>query len=46
MGITVKVVLVEAHYLIGAIERYHGPLRRAYEIIVKEIVSIKPEFAL
>lgn len=46
MGTTVKNVPVEAHHSIGQVERYHGPLRRAYEIIIEEVQGIKPESAL
>ena len=46
MGIVVKNVPVEAHHLIGLVERYHGSLRRVYTIIVAEIPGIKPELAL
>ena len=35
-GMTINQVPVEAHWSIGKIERYHGPLRRAYEIIRAE----------
>lgn len=35
-GITVNQVPVEAHWSIGKVERYHAPLRRAYEIIRAE----------
>lgn len=34
---------VEAHWAIGRIERAHPPLRRAYEIIEKEIGYIKDD---
>ena len=37
MGITCKQVPVEAHWSIGKVERYHGPLRRAYEILHAEV---------
>ena len=37
MAIEVKEVPVEAHNSIGKIERYHQPLRRAYEIIQEEL---------
>ena len=30
MGISTKAVLVEAYNSIGIVERYHGPIRRAY----------------
>ena len=46
IGIIVKNALVEAHYSIGIVERYHGPLQRAYSIITIEIPSIKPDLAL
>lgn len=35
MGSTPKLVPVEAHHSIGKVERYHRPLRRAYEIDCK-----------
>lgn len=37
MGITCKQVPTEAHWSIGKIERYHGPLRRAFEILHTEL---------
>jgi hypothetical protein len=37
MGITCKQVPVEAYWSIGKLERYHAPLKRAYEIITAEI---------
>lgn len=46
MAIAVKEVPVEAHNSIGKVERYHGPLRRAYRIIRAEDPSISPEAAL
>ena len=46
MSISVKPIPVEAHNSIGMVERYHGPLRRAYQIIVAEIPGIDPDFAL
>jgi transposase InsO family protein len=36
LGITCKQVPVEAHWSVGKIERYHRPLRRAFEIIYAE----------
>lgn len=36
MSIEVKTVPVEAHHSIGMVERYHVPLRRAYDIIQAE----------
>jgi len=41
----VKEVPIEAHHSIGKVERYHAPLRRAYEII-REETGAEPEVAL
>ena len=46
MGIKVKIVPVEAHNSIGIVERYHGPIRRAYLIITTEIQGIDKDMAL
>jgi hypothetical protein len=41
--IEIKEVPIEAYYLIGKIEKYHGSVRRAYEIIMKELgIAISP----
>ncbi|KJZ70393.1 hypothetical protein HIM_10197 [Hirsutella minnesotensis 3608] len=37
MGITCHQVPVEAHWSIGKVERYHAPIRRAYEILKAEL---------
>jgi hypothetical protein len=37
MAIVTKEVPVEAHNSVGLVERYHAPLRRAYEIIQDEL---------
>jgi hypothetical protein len=37
MAIELKEVPVEAHNSVGKVERYHAPLRRAYEVIRDEI---------
>ncbi|KAI1003454.1 hypothetical protein K3495_g4753 [Podosphaera aphanis] len=37
LAIETKEVPVEAHNYIGTVESYHGPLRRAYDIIHKEL---------
>ena len=37
MTIRTKTVPVEAHNLVGIVERYHRPLRRAYEIITSKL---------
>ena len=39
MSIEVKEVPVEAHNSVGKVERYHAPLRRAYEILREELNS-------
>ena len=39
LNIEVKEVPVEAHNSVGKVERYHGPLRRAYEIIKAELTA-------
>ena len=42
-----KEVPVEAHNSIGKVERYHQPLRRAYEIIQDKLQDkISPEIML
>ena len=46
MGIIVKNAPVEAHHSIGMVERYHGPLRRVYSIIITEIPGIEADLAL
>jgi hypothetical protein len=37
---------VEAHNSVGIVERYHGPVRRAYQIITVEILDINKDIAL
>ena len=46
MGITTKIVLVEAHWLIGKVERYYIVLRRAYQIVSEELPDLDKEMAL
>ncbi|KAF5503979.1 hypothetical protein CGCF413_v004518 [Colletotrichum fructicola] len=46
MAISIKEIPIEAHNSIGKVERYHKPLRRAYEIIKAEDPSLRPEVAL
>jgi hypothetical protein len=46
MGISTKAVPVEAHNSIGIVERYHGPIQRAYQIISTELPDIDKEMAL
>ena len=46
IGSATKAVLVEAHNSVGLVERYHGPLRRIYQIFVTEIPGIYKDLAL
>ena len=46
MGIKLKAIPVEAHHSIRIVERYHGPLRRAFNIIVEKLPQIDKEQAL
>ncbi|EED15826.1 conserved hypothetical protein [Talaromyces stipitatus ATCC 10500] len=47
MGIRCHQVPVEAHNAIGKVERYHTPLRRAYNIILSELgASVDKEIIL
>lgn len=47
MGIICQQVPVESHNAIGKVERYHAPLRRAYDIIFQELgASVKKEIIL
>jgi hypothetical protein len=46
MGTTCKSVLVEAHNSISIVERYHGPIWRAYEIISAELPELSKDIAL
>ncbi|KAI9044044.1 uncharacterized protein KD926_001866 [Aspergillus affinis] len=46
INISTRSIPIEAHNSIGMIERYHSPLRRAYQIIIAEIPDIDKEIAL
>ena len=46
IGSVTKCVLVKAHHSIGIVERYHRPLRRAYEIITKELPQVAKQITL
>ncbi len=46
LDIDIKEVPVEAHNSIGKVERYHGPLRRAYEILTNELPSTNKDALL
>ena len=45
-GVTTKDVPVEAHNSVGIVERYHGPVRRAYKIISEELPDLGEDSAL
>jgi hypothetical protein len=46
IGVGTKGVPVEAHNSISIVKRYHGPIRRAYQIIVSEIPELDKDIAL
>src|SRR5271168_2824690 len=46
MGIDVKETPTEAHNSVGLVERYHVPLRRAFDIISKEMPELAKETRL
>jgi hypothetical protein len=37
LAIEIEEIPVKAHHLIGKVERYHGPIRRAFEIITADL---------
>jgi len=39
INITIKNIPTEIHHSIGRVERYHGPLRRVYEVISKDLTK-------
>ena len=46
LGTVTKSVPVEAHQSIGIVERYHRPVRRAYQIVSEELPDLGREAAL
>ena len=46
MGSTTKCVPIEAHHSIGLVERYHTPLRRAFDIITEELPNTAKQHVL
>jgi hypothetical protein len=46
MGVSTKGVPVKAHNSIGMVERYYGPIRHVYQIIVSEIPELNKDMAL
>lgn len=46
LAISIKEVPIEAHHSIGKVERYHAPIRRAYEILREEDPTASRETSL
>ena len=46
MGITTKIVLVEAHWSIRKVKYYYIVLRYIYQIVSKELPDLNKEMAL
>ena len=46
IGVNTKAALVEAHNSIRMVERYHGLIRRAYQIIAIELPDLNKDIAL
>jgi hypothetical protein len=46
VGTVTKSVPVETHHSIGIVERYHGPVRRAYQIASEELPDLDRDAAL
>ncbi|KAF1936271.1 hypothetical protein EJ02DRAFT_459660, partial [Clathrospora elynae] len=46
MGVTCKQVPTEAHWSVGKTERYHAPLRRAWDILHAELAGTMPDKAI
>ena len=46
IGITTKIVLVEAHWLIRKVEHYYIVLRCTYQIVSEELPNLDKEMAL
>jgi hypothetical protein len=47
LAIEVEKVPIKAHNSIGKIERYHDPLKRAFQIIIANLgISLAPEYVL
>jgi hypothetical protein len=47
LAIEIEEIPVKAHNSIGKIERYHGPLKRAFEVITADLgISFAPKYVL
>jgi len=46
IGVTTKLVLVEAYNSISLVERYYSPLRYIYKIIIKELKDLNKDTTL
>ena len=45
-GTKIKIIPIEAYYLVGIVERYYNIVQRAYKIIMAEIKGINKDVAL
>jgi hypothetical protein len=46
LNINSKEVPIKAHNSVGKVKHYYGPLRRAYQILTKELPSTSKELIL
>ena len=46
IGITTKIILVEAHWSIRKVKHYYIVLHRAYQIVSEELPNLDKEMAL
>jgi hypothetical protein len=46
IGTKIKIVPIEAYYLVGIVEQYYNIVRRAYKIIIAEIKGINKDVVL
>jgi hypothetical protein len=46
MVIELKYVPIEVYHSIGLVERYHTPLRRAYNVIREDLPLLAKQFVL
>ncbi len=46
LDIDIKEILIKAYNSIGKVERYYGPLRRVYNILIKELSAVNKEALL
>ena len=46
IGTKIKIIPIEAYYLVGIVEQYYNIVRRAYKIIIAEIKGINKDVVL